>query len=311
MTRGREKDLVHKGEAERERLLNAMQHAAEDLIRQELPAGLYVVSTPIGRLGDITLRALSVLLNADLVYCEDTRHSARLFQHYGIGPKTRALHEHNEDAELPRALQALGEGKRIAVISDAGTPLISDPGFRLVRAAAEAGYAIHSVPGPTSVIAALSVSGLATDTFTFAGFLPARAGQRQSRLTALKDVPGTLIFFETPQRIAESLTDMAGILGERPAVVARELTKLHEELARGSLGALAKDFNNRDTKGEIVVVIGPAPDREPEDGEIAEKLAVALKDAKLNDASRSVAELLGVSKSRVYAIGLKLKGSAS
>jgi 16S rRNA (cytidine1402-2'-O)-methyltransferase len=288
----------------------AISREAERHLSEPLGPGLYVVATPIGHLGDISLRALSVLVRADAVYCEDTRHSARLLQHYGISVDTRPLHEHNEDQTVPRIVAMLRDGKRIAIISDAGTPLISDPGFKAVRAAAAAGLAVYSIPGPSSVVAALAVSGLATDQFTFAGFLPPKSAARRSRLVELQATPGTLVFFEAPQRLADSLADMVATLGDRPAVVARELTKLHEELARGTLAALAADFAGRDVKGEIVVLIGKGDAEAVSDEAISAALADALASLRLKDAATAVAEALSVPKARVYALGLRLKSGA-
>ena len=217
-------------------------------------AGLYLVATPIGNLADMTLRALSVLSRADVIYCEDTRHSAKLLQHYAIAAKTRPFHEHNEEREIERAIRDLESGKRIAMISDAGTPLLSDPGFKLVRAAAAAGIPVISIPGPSAALTALTASGLPTDSFFFAGFLPPKQAARRARLAELSQIPGSLVIFEAPHRVAETLADMADVLGERPAVIARELTKLHEDIARGSLrtlggGDVRRDLEGRDRPG--------------------------------------------------------------
>ena len=280
------------------------------LLAEELSPGLYLVATPIGNLSDITLRALSILQRADIVYCEDTRHSAKLLQHFSISATTRPLHDHNEDSERGRVLRDIEAGKRIALISDAGTPLISDPGFKLVRDCAAAGHAVHCIPGPSSVITAIAASGLPTDAFFFAGFLPPKQAARRARLSDLKSIPGTLIFFEAPQRAADTLSDMAELLGPRDAVMARELTKLHEELARGPLEALAADVKLRDLKGEIVLVVGPAAAVETSDADISAKLNVALQSMSLKDAAKAVADALGVPKSRVYDLGLKIKDGA-
>ncbi len=278
------------------------RHASE-----ELTPGLYVVPTPIGNLGDITLRALAVLSAADVIYCEDTRHSLRLFQHYAIRAETRPLHDHNEEAAIARVLADLSAGRRVALVSDAGTPLISDPGFKLVRTCTEAGYAVTALPGPSSAVTALSVCGLATDAFFFAGFLPPKQQARASRLRQLAIVPGSLVVFEAPQRLAESLRDMASVLGPRQAAVARELTKLHEEVRRGRLDDLAEIFAGADIKGEIVVVVGPPLAVAVSDEDIAERLAAALGTMRLKDAAKAVADALGVSKSRVYDLGLRAK----
>lgn len=288
-------------------LTDAVTRDLERLLAGPLAAGLYIVATPIGNLADITLRALSVLAQADIVYCEDTRHSAKLFQHFGLSPMTRPLHDHNESNEESRIVALVAEGKRVAIISDAGTPLISDPGFRIVRAAAAAGVPVFSIPGPSAAVSALACSGLATDTFCFAGFLPPKMAARRARLEALRSYDATLVFYEAPQRIAEALADMAAVLGERSAVVARELTKLHEECARGPLEDLARAFAVRDVKGEIVVVIGPPTLVPATDLEIADRLGVALAEMSLKDAAKAVADALSVPKARVYAIGLKLR----
>ena len=292
----------------RERLAAAIGRDVTRLSQEPLAPGLYLVATPIGNLGDITLRALTVLSRADIVYCEDTRHSAKLLQHFSISATTRPLHDHNEDGERGRVLRDLEAGRRIALISDAGTPLISDPGFKLVRDAAAAGYPVVCIPGPSSLIAAIASSGLPTDAFFFAGFLPPKQAARRARLGELKSVPGSLIFFEAPQRVGESLADMADVLGARDAVMARELTKLHEELARGPLADLAADVKTRDDlKGEVVLVVGPATAVEATDATITARLDVALQSMSLKDAAKAVSDALGVAKSRVYDLGLKTK----
>ena len=221
-----------------------------------MPGTLYLVATPIGNLADITHRALQVLNDVDLIACEDTRHTHKLLNHYGINTKTISYHEHNEQQRATELIDRLKEGTNIAVVSDAGTPSISDPGFRLVRAAIENDISIVPVPGPSALIAALIAAGLPTDEFFFAGFLPARTNARRARLNELKSVPGTLIFYEAPHRLAATLADACEILGEREAVVARELTKLHEEIRRGLLSKLAADYTEKtDIRGEIVVLI--------------------------------------------------------
>ncbi len=277
------------------------------LCKEPLAPGLHLVATPIGNLGDITLRALSVLRRADVVYCEDTRHSAKLLQHFAIHAVTRPFHEHNEETERLRVLAELEAGKAIALISDAGTPLVSDPGFKLVRACAAAGHFVSCVPGPSSLVTALAASGLPTDAFFFGGFLPPKQAARRARLAELKAIPATLIFFEAPQRAAASLADMADVLGERPAVMARELTKRHEEIARAPLAALAKDLAARDVKGEIVLLVGPPLALEISDDAITAQLEAALVTMRLKDAANAVADALGVSKSRVYGLGLRVK----
>jgi 16S rRNA (cytidine1402-2'-O)-methyltransferase len=221
-----------------------------------MTGSLYIVATPIGNLEDITQRALRVLGEVDFVACEDTRHTRKLLNHYGINAKTISYHEHNERERAAELLARLQDGANVAVVSDAGTPAVSDPGFRLVRLAAENGVRVVSIPGPTALISALVASGLPTDEFFFGGFLPARTSARRARLAELRAVNATLIFYEAPHRIAATLRDARAILGEREAVVARELTKLHEELARGRLSELGSHFGSSESaRGEIVLII--------------------------------------------------------
>ena len=220
-----------------------------------MPGTLYLVATPIGNLSDITHRALQVLRDVDLIACEDTRHTHKLLSHYGITTKTVSYHEHNEQQRAAQLIDQLKQGRNIAVVSDAGTPSISDPGFRLVRAAIENEVPVVPVPGPSALISALIAAGLPTDEFFFAGFLPPRANARRARLSALQSIPGTLIFYEAPHRLAATLKDAYEILGEREAVVARELTKMHEEIRRGRLSELSDYYEREEPRGEIVVLI--------------------------------------------------------
>lgn len=272
-----------------------------------LAPGLYLVSTPIGNLADITLRALTTLARADVIYCEDTRHSRTLVAHFGIGRPLRPYHEHNAEEQRPRILADLGRGARIALISDAGTPLVSDPGYKLVRDCIAEGHPIVAVPGASAVMAAISVAGLPTDTFLFAGFLPPRSGARQSRIAELATTPATLVFFEAPTRVADTLAELSATLGNRPAAVARELTKLHEAVARGSLSDLAERFKTEPQKGEMVIVVGPPTSEAVTDEGIAVALTEALAQMSLRDAAKAVADRLSVPKARVYDLGLKLK----
>ena len=217
---------------------------------------LYLVATPIGNLEDITARALRVLGEVELIACEDTRHTRKLLTHFGINTKTVSYHEHNEHARAAQLCALLAAGTSIALVSDAGTPAVSDPGYRLVRAAIERGICVVPVPGPSALITALAAAGLPTDEFYFGGFLPARATARRARLAALRSLPATLIFYEAPHRIAQTLADAREVLGERAGVVARELTKLHEEFARGLLSELAAHFRqDRTARGEMVLLI--------------------------------------------------------
>jgi 16S rRNA (cytidine1402-2'-O)-methyltransferase len=221
-----------------------------------MPGTLYLVATPIGNLADITHRALQVLKDVDLIACEDTRHTHKLLRHYGINTKTVSYHEHNEQQRAQQLIDLLQQGSDIAVVSDAGTPSISDPGFRLVRAAIEIEAPVVPVPGPSALISALIAAGLPTDEFFFAGFLPARSNQRRARLTELKSIPGTLIFYEAPHRLGAALKDAYEMLGERESVVARELTKVHEEIRRGRLSELVRHYADEDNvRGELVVLI--------------------------------------------------------
>jgi 16S rRNA (cytidine1402-2'-O)-methyltransferase len=275
------------------------------LIVEPLPPGLYLVATPIGNLADITLRALSVLSRCDVIYCEDTRHSRTLTGHFGITTHLAAYHEHNGERERPKILGQLAQQRRVALISDAGTPLISDPGYKLVREVLEAGHRVESLPGPSAALTALTVSGLPSDAFLFAGFLPVKSAGRRARASELMAVPSTLIFFEAPTRVAEALLDLAAILGERQAAVARELTKRFETVVRGTLSEVAQAFQIGDARGEFVIVVGPPIDRVVDDLAISEHLTVALVTLSLRDAAKVVADQLGVPKSRVYDLGLK------
>jgi 16S rRNA (cytidine1402-2'-O)-methyltransferase len=281
--------------------------ALADLVAKPLPPGLYVVATPIGNLGDITLRALAVLGGADVLYCEDTRHSRTLLAHYGISRPTRAYHEHNAERERPRVLAELAAGRSIALISDAGTPLVSDPGYKLVRATVAAGHTVTSLPGPSAILASLAVAGIATDAFLFAGFLPPRQKARRTRLEELAAVPATLLFFEAPSRLAESLDDIAAVLGERESAVARELTKLHEEVRRGTPAELAQWARTAVPKGEMVILVGAAPAQIVTDETILASLQPLLAHASLSDAARLVARELGIPRNRAYALALGLK----
>jgi len=220
---------------------------------------VYLVSTPIGNLEDITQRALRVLGEVDLIACEDTRHTQKLLNHYGVKTKTISYHEHNERDRAAQLLGRLHAGASIAIVSDAGTPGINDPGFRLVQLANENGVRVVPIPGASALVAALVASGLPTDEFFFAGFLPPRSNARRARLAEMRDLPATLVFYEAPHRIAATLKDAREILGEREAVVARELTKLHEEFARGRLSELAERFSSPESaRGEMVLVIDRA-----------------------------------------------------
>jgi 16S rRNA (cytidine1402-2'-O)-methyltransferase len=274
----------------------------------ELAPGLYVVATPIGNLRDITLRALETLAAADVVLCEDTRTSARLLEHFGIRTARRPLHEHNERQRIEPILADLGRGARIALISDAGTPLLSDPGFPLVRAARAAGLPVFAVPGPSALLAALAVAGLPTDRFTFVGFLSAKAGTRANALAALRDRPETLVFYESPRRLAETLAAMAEIFGgDRVAAVALELTKRFERVSSGPLEALVAEFAGAETRGEAVILVagGEAAGAPAEDWQAA--LAAALAGQPLRAAVDEVATRFRLKRKEVYDAALALK----
>ncbi|MDT7540730.1 MAG: rRNA (cytidine1402-2-O)-methyltransferase [Acidobacteriota bacterium] len=271
---------------------------------------LYLVSTPIGNLEDVTRRALRVLAEVDLIACEDTRHTRKLLDHYGIKTKTISYHEHNERERADELAARLAAGESIALVSDAGTPVVSDPGFRLVRAAITCGARVVPIPGATAFVAALTASGLPTDEFYFGGFLPARAIARRARLSQLRSVPSTLVFYEAPHRIAETLRDAREVLGERDAVVARELTKLHEEIARGRLSDLAEKFSGEHAaRGEMVVVIDrnviedAASDQSDAKRESIAALVTALeRDEGLDNraALKRAARQLGLSRDEAY-----------
>jgi 16S rRNA (cytidine1402-2'-O)-methyltransferase len=272
-----------------------------------LPSGLYVVATPIGNLRDITLRALEILAAADLVACEDTRVTRKLFDHYGLSAPLTAYHDHNAETARPKILQRLGEGAAVALVSDAGTPLISDPGYRLVRAAIEAGHAATAAPGPSSALMALTVAGLPTDRFFFEGFLPAKEAARRARIGELARIPATLVLFESGPRLAATLADLATGLGARAATVARELTKLHEEVRRADLETLAADYaGGAETRGEIVIVIAPPADARPSAGEIDALLQAALARTSLKEAVAEVASATGEPRRAVYSRALEL-----
>jgi 16S rRNA (cytidine1402-2'-O)-methyltransferase len=277
---------------------------------EPLPAGLYVVATPIGNLRDVTFRALSVLAAAAAVLAEDTRITKRLLAHYGITTPLLTYNDHSSEAVRERMIHRLREGEALALVSDAGTPLVSDPGYRLVQAAIAAGLPVTPIPGPSAMLTALVVSGLPTDRFFFEGFLPAKSGARRTRLQAIAGIPGTLILYEAPHRLPEMLADAAEILGERPAVVARELTKLFETVRRGDLPDLARQFAHEGPpKGEIVVLVGegtagtPGPEA---DAALDARIEAALARHSIKDAAALVAAETGLPKRDVYARALAL-----
>jgi 16S rRNA (cytidine1402-2'-O)-methyltransferase len=283
-----------------------------------MPGTLYLVATPIGNLADITHRALQVLRDVALVACEDTRHTRKLLQHYGIETKTISYHEHNEQQRARELIELLQQGNDVAVVSDAGTPAISDPGFRLSRAAIESGVAVVPVPGPSALIAALVAAGLPTDEFFFGGFLPARSSARRARLNELRAVPGTLIFYEAPHRLAASLKDAYEVLGEREAVVARELTKLHEEFRRGRLSELAEHYSTTEPRGEIVLLIDRTVLDQPSASDSSQAASVSALVARFEAegldrraALKKAARELGLSRAEAYRQLLAERGQNS
>ena len=277
-----------------------------------LAPGLHIVATPIGNMRDITLRALDVLQAADLIACEDTRVFAKLATHYGIDAPTVSYSDATQDRSEPRLVRALAAGKSVALVSDAGMPLISDPGYRLVRAAVDAGHAVTSAPGASAVPMALALSGLPTDRFFFAGFLPAKATERRRAIGEVVAIPSTLVFFEAPHRLPEALADLLELLGDRPAAVARELTKMFEEVRRAPLATLAAHYAaHPDVRGEIVVVIGaPSADTQRSAGDVDEALREAMTGASVKDAAAEVAARFGLKRRDVYARALELKRGA-
>jgi 16S rRNA (cytidine1402-2'-O)-methyltransferase len=280
--------------------------------KRDLAPGLFIVATPIGNAADITLRALEILRGVDLIACEDTRVSAKLLTIHGIATRRLSYHDHNADRVRPLLLARLAAGERVALISDAGTPLISDPGYKLVRDAVAAGLRVHTAPGASAALAALVLSGLPSNRFLFAGFLDSKTTARRKELASLAALDATLIFYESAQRLAASLADMAEMLGDRPAAVARELTKLYEEVVRDGLLALARRYaESGPPKGEIVIIVGPPLDRVPvNEADIDAMLKEALGRASLRDAAAEIAARLDLPRRDIYARALLLTRSA-
>jgi len=272
-----------------------------------MPGKLYLVATPIGNLEDITYRAVRVLGEVELIACEDTRQTRKLLYHYGIAKPTISYHDHNEAQRAAELAQRMQSGASVALVSDAGMPLVSDPGYRLVRAAIEAGIPVEPLPGPSAALAALAASGLPTDRFLFAGFLPAKAGQRARALEALKEEPATLIFYEAPHRMLEALGAIAEVLGPRPVVVARELTKMHEEFLRGTAVEIQAQLAARGSmKGESTLLVGKAVAPAPDDTPVSEAVEELVRaGAGRMDAIKQVARRRGLSKRAVYEEALR------
>ncbi|HWE47713.1 MAG TPA: 16S rRNA (cytidine(1402)-2'-O)-methyltransferase [Caulobacteraceae bacterium] len=270
--------------------------------------GLYVVATPIGNLRDITLRALDVLAAADLVLAEDTRVTAKLLSAYSLKKRVERYDDHTGEQMRPRVIAELRAGACVALVSDAGTPLVSDPGYKLVRSALETGARVHPIPGPSATLAALTLAGLPTDRFLFAGFTPVKSGARRAMFEELRSARATLVFFETGPRLRASLEDMAAVFGAREAAVTRELTKLYETCVRGDLAALATDPRLDSPKGEIVVVVGPGEDSQASEADADAALSEALTRLGPADAASEVAKALGVPRKTLYRRALELKG---
>ena len=286
---------------------------ARALEKAAMKPGLHLVATPIGHLGDFSPRALATLRDADLVLCEDSRVTGKLLRINGVERSLLPYHEHNAARMRPKILDHLAHGESVALASDAGTPLVSDPGYKLVREVIEAGHEVLAVPGPSAALAALVVSGLPSDRFLVGGFLPSKASARRRAIEELATAPTTLIWFESPQRLAAAFADLAACLGPRPAAVARELTKAFEEVRRGNLDDLAKAFaEEKPPRGEIVVVIGPpaADDRALADEEVDDALRAALENGGPSSAAATVAARTGHPRRELYRRALRLRGDA-
>ncbi len=281
---------------------------------QKCPAGLYVVATPIGNLRDVTIRSLETLAGVERILCEDTRTTGKLLERYGIRTPLSPYHEHNARKVRPAILDELAGGAALAMVSDAGTPLVSDPGYRLVREAINRGVRVEAIPGPTAPLAALVSSGLPTDRFLFGGFLPVKASERQAVFDELRSIKATLIFFESPHRIRETIDDLVSVLGERPIAVARELTKLHEEILRGKAVDIAALLSSRTSiKGEITLIVGPPAEEDAviTVAEMDEALVLAAQGLPAGQAAAEVARKLGISRKLAYDRLLLLKGKSS
>jgi 16S rRNA (cytidine1402-2'-O)-methyltransferase len=286
--------------------------AQHDRAEATVPAGLVLVATPIGNLSDMTIRAAAALRVADHILCEDSRVTARLLAAWGIATRLVALHEHNEDARIPATLDALRAGRTVALVCDAGTPLVSDPGYRLVRAAIAEGLPVGGVPGANAALLALVLSGLPPQPFLFMGFLAPRAAARRAALSGLRaaeraGLSATLVFYEAPHRLAEALVDLSDMLGDRPAAVARELTKRFEEVRRGTLSALAAHYASEAARGEICVVVGPPEEAASEAADVDALLHAALAQVSLKEAVARVTAATGLPRKQVYARALEIR----
>lgn len=275
-------------------------------------ATLYIVATPIGNLEDMTYRAVRILGEVDLVAAEDTRHSLKLLSHFGISKSMTSYFDHNQQFKGERILNTLRQGKSVALISDAGTPCISDPGYQLVRDAVAEGIPVVPVPGACAAVSALSASGMPTDTFSFAGFPPPRQGKRRSFLTSMSALPGTLVLYEAPHRLLETLNDIHELLGERQIIVARELTKIYEEFLRGTASEVITALSQTVVRGEVVLLIAPGETALPESEPLGDVVSRLMADGTLSvkDAARKASEIAGVSRSEAYTVALRLRNSA-
>ncbi len=288
-------------------LAAGLSRQLDKLIASPLAPGLYLVSTPIGNLSDISVRALFTLASADIALCEDTRHSRKLLSAYGIQRKLEAYHDFSGEKERARILDTLGQGKTVALISDAGTPLIADPGFKLARSAIAGGFSVFAIPGPSAMLAALVTSGLPSDRFYFGGFLPAKDGARREELEAVRAVPGTLVFYESGGRLKGALEAITAAFPDRSVAVARELTKLYEAVSRGSAEELLTEVRDSEPLGEFVILIGPGEAKPAASEDIEKALRNAMQGASLKEAVEEVAKGLGVGRKIVYNLALKLR----
>lgn len=276
--------------------------------RLPVQPGLYLVSTPVGNLRDITLRALDVLEAADAVLCEDTRVTAKLLSAYNLRKKMIVYNDHADDTDRAGVLARLAAGEALALVTDAGTPLVSDPGYKLVAAARAAGFAVTPVPGASALLPAIQMAGLPSDRFMFAGFLPHKSAARRAVFSELRDVPATLVFYESPLRLHDAVTDALAVLGDRPVAIAREITKLHEEARHGTLAAWAADETLLGTmKGELVLLLGAPVGAALTDADISERLARAMEGMSLKDAVAAVCGATGAPKKAVYDLALRLR----
>lgn len=273
---------------------------------------LYIIATPIGNLEDITYRAVRILGEVDLIAAEDTRHSLKLLSHFGISKPLTSYFDHNQQIKGERILNALRQGKSVALISDAGTPCVSDPGYQLVRDAVAENIPVVPVPGACAAITALAASGLPTDSFTFAGFPPSRQGKRRTFLSRINSLPGTLVLYEAPHRLPDTLNDIREVLGERRVIVARELTKMFEEFIRGTASEVIAAVSQGIVRGEVVVLIAPGEAVEEENEPLEQVLRRLMSDGTLSikDAAKQAATISGVSRSEAYSEALRLKSSA-